>query len=161
MSGDQFRRVMGHFATGIVVAATRDESGLPAGLTCNSFTSVSLDPPLVLFCVDRNSTTLPAFLHTRAFSLSILSEEDEEVSRQFASADPKARFDGVAVQTASTGVPILTSALAWIDCDLHEAVEAGDHMILLGHVRATGTCDEQTAGRPLLYFRGKYRSLAS
>lgn len=159
MSEAQFRQVMGHFATGVVVAATRDASGTPTGLTCNSVTSVSLDPPLVLFCVDRDSTTRASFLHTRAFSLSILSEADQATSRQFASADPSARFDGVTVTQAATGMPILSHALAWLDCELHEAVEAGDHTILLGRVLALGVRDDAAEALPLLYYRGKYRAL--
>ncbi len=159
MTGVQFRYVMGHFATGIVVAATLDEAGAPAGLTCNSVTSVSLDPPLVLFCVDRDSTTLSAFLHSRAFTLSILREEDEAVSRRFATGEPGSRFVETPTRTAETGMPILASALAWLDCDLHETVEAGDHRILLGRVRASGIGLVANEARPLLYFLGKYRTL--
>jgi flavin reductase (DIM6/NTAB) family NADH-FMN oxidoreductase RutF len=160
MSEDQFRQVMGHFATGVVVAATRDASGIPTGLTCNSVTSVSLDPPLVLFCLDRSSTTRPSFLHTRAFSLSILGEEDETTSRQFASTDAEARFQGIPVREGITGVPILTDALAWLDCVLHEVVEAGDHTIFLGRVQAMGVREDAGKSLPLLYYRGKYRGLS-
>jgi flavin reductase (DIM6/NTAB) family NADH-FMN oxidoreductase RutF len=160
VTGDHFRQVMGHFATGIVVATTRDPDGAPAGLTCNSVTSVSLDPPLVLFCVDRDSKTLPAFLQARAFALSILRETDEAVSRRFATGEPTTRFVDTPTWTAETGMPILSSALAWLDCDLHETVEAGDHRILLGRVRASGVSASPGAVQPLLYFRGKYRTLS-
>jgi len=151
-----FRRVMGCFATGVVVATTRDAEGERVGITCNSVTSVSLDPPLVLFCVDQKASSHEAFATSGHFALSILREDDESLSRKFASAGTVDRFLEVETREVATGSPILTSALAWIDCAVWKTVEAGDHTIFIGEVRALGAAP---GGDPLLYLQGRYRSL--
>jgi flavin reductase (DIM6/NTAB) family NADH-FMN oxidoreductase RutF len=156
IDGDQLRRAMGHFATGVAVAATRLPDGTPVGLTCNSLTSVSLDPPLVLFCVDRKASSLAAFLDTGVFALSLLGAQAEEVSWRFALGDPEARFDGLSTHAEVTGAPVLEGALAWLDCTVWRTVEAGDHVVIFGGVEAAG---HDLDADPLVYFRGAYRTL--
>ncbi|TVP45464.1 MAG: flavin reductase [Gemmatimonadales bacterium] len=153
----RFRQTMGHFATGVAVAATRLPDGSFVGLTCNSLASVSLDPPLVLFCVDHQATSRAALLESGAFSLSLLARDDEALSRRFAAAVPDLRFEGLALREAVTGSPILASALAWLDCSLWKTVEAGDHTVIFGRVEAGGFRED---GDPLVYFRGRYGTLS-
>jgi flavin reductase (DIM6/NTAB) family NADH-FMN oxidoreductase RutF len=157
IDGSRFRRTMGHFVTGVAVVTARLPDGTPVGLTCNSLTSVSLDPPLVLFCVDRAAASRTAFLTAGHFALSLLAREDVELSERFARSDPELRFAGVAVREEATGAPILEDALAWLDCTLWKTVEAGDHTVIIGQVE---TGDSREDGHPLLYFRGRYGTVA-
>jgi len=157
IDGTQFRRTMGHFVTGVAVATSRLPDGTPFGLTCNSLASVSLDPPLVLFCVDHAATSRVAFLEAGHFALSLLAREDVEISDRFARTVPELRFEGLAVRTEATGAPILDDALAWLDCTLWKTVEAGDHTVIIGKVETAGFRED---GDPLLYFRGRYGTVA-
>jgi 3-hydroxy-9,10-secoandrosta-1,3,5(10)-triene-9,17-dione monooxygenase reductase component len=157
IEGTRFRRTMGHFATGVAVATTRRADGSEVGLTCNSIASVSLSPPLVLFCVDHEARSRPAFLEAGHFSLSLLGRGQEELSRRFASADSAERFDGVSTRDGVTGAPVLDGAVASLDCTLWKTVEAGDHTILIGQVEAAVAEGDPD---PLLYFRGRYGSIA-
>jgi len=127
------------------------------GMTCNSVTSVSLEPPLVLFCVDRQASGHEAFLTAGHFALSILRQEDEALSRRFATPGVDDRFSGIEAEEAFTGAPILSSALAWVDCVVWKSVEAGDHTIFVGEVKAMHAGE---GGQPLLYLQGRYRALA-
>lgn len=149
-----FRKTLGRFATGITVVTARDAQGVPHGLTVNSFTSVSLDPPLVLFCLGKSSTSLDLLLASNSFCINILSVDQEALSTRFASRLEN-RFEGVAWQTGETGSPLLGGALAALDCRKRQTVEAGDHYILVGEV-LTATFRE---GDPLLYFASRYRRL--
>lgn len=153
----RFRQTMGHFVTGVAVAATRLPDGSLVGLTCNSLASVSLDPPLVLFCVDRQAASRSALLESGAFALSLLSHRDQALSTRFAAEAADLRFEGLALREAVTGSPILESALAWLDCTLWKTVEAGDHTVIFGRVEAGGF---QEDGAPLVFFRGRYGTLA-
>ncbi|MCZ4280158.1 flavin reductase family protein [Kiloniella laminariae] len=150
----EFRKALGNFATGVTVVTTRDKAGIPHGLTANSFSSVSLDPPLVLFCIDKRSNCLPAFEEGDAFAINVLSDKQQDISNRFAFAEE--RWDGVKTTTLQTGVPILAGCLANLDCSMHARFDAGDHIIVVGKV-------EQlllgTEGNPLLYFKGKYRGV--
>lgn len=157
IDGTRFRRTMGHFVTGVAVATTRLPDGTLAGLTCNSLTSVSLAPPLVLFCVDRSAASRAAFLEAGHFALSLLTQEDVKISERFALAAPELRFEGLAVRAEATGAPILEGALAWLDCTLWKTIEAGDHTVIIGRVETAGFRED---GDPLLYFRGRYGSVA-
>jgi flavin reductase (DIM6/NTAB) family NADH-FMN oxidoreductase RutF len=148
----QFRRVLGHFATGVTVVAAQVDGGPPRGLTANAITSVSLDPPLVLVCVEHVADTHDVIAESEAFAISVLRQDQEAVARRFASYDPDAKFDGVAYRAASTGAPVLVDALAWIDCRLWARYDGGDHTIFVGEVVDGDTED----GAPLLYFRGGY-----
>jgi flavin reductase (DIM6/NTAB) family NADH-FMN oxidoreductase RutF len=154
ISADHFRLVMGNFATGITVVTTRDAKGQPCGLTVNSFTSVSLDPLLVLVCLDKRLSNLQAFKDTKQFGVSVLSEHQEDVSRLFAKRDSERPaslyFDG------KLGLPLLINSLAVMECETVEIYEGGDHLIFLGVVKSGEVLQ---ADHPLLYFRGKYRTL--
>ena len=145
---------MGNFATGITVVTTRDSNREPRGLTVNSFTSVSLDPLLVLVCLDRKLSSLEAFETSKRFGVSMLSEHQEEVSRLFARKDSdrpaSLYFEG------RLGMPLLKNALAVMECETVEIYSGGDHLIFLGEVK---DAEVLHIGQPLLYFRGKYRTL--
>src|SRR5215831_19664404 len=127
VNSDQFRRVMGNFATGITVVTTRDRNGNAYGLTVNSFTSVSLNPILVLVCLDNNLSGLQTFRDSRHFGISMLSEHQEEISRMFAKKDSERPstiyFEG------KLGVPLLKNSLAILECETVEVYAGGDHQI--------------------------------
>jgi 3-hydroxy-9,10-secoandrosta-1,3,5(10)-triene-9,17-dione monooxygenase reductase component len=146
-----FRQVLGHFATGVTVVTGADDAG-PVGLSVNSFTSLSLDPPLVAFAVKRESTTWPRIRATGRFAVNILSEEQETVCRRFASAGGD-RFDGIAWRPSPGGSPVLDGALAWIDATVEAEHNAGDHVMVIGRVSQLGVARE---GTPLLFYRGGY-----
>lgn len=153
-SGD-LRRALGAFATGVTVVTTLDEIGRPTGFTANSFTSVSLDPPLILVCLAKCARSHPIFRAAGCFAISILAEEQREISASFATAGAD-KFSGVGWRRESTGAPVLDGVSAWLDCVTHEQVDAGDHVILIGRVVAYG----HTAQLPLCYCRGTYINLA-
>jgi flavin reductase (DIM6/NTAB) family NADH-FMN oxidoreductase RutF len=150
----EFRRVLGHFAAGVTVVTTIDEAGAPYGLTATAFTSVSLEPPLILVCVDKKSESHPHFHTSGIFAVNFLAVDHEHLSRRFAvSGGPK--FEGLAVQRGATGAPVLSDALGHLECRTVNVVDAGDHTIFLGQVEAADARD----GEPLLYFRGAYRKV--
>lgn len=150
-----FRDTLGCFATGVCIASATGADGRPVGLTVNSFTSVSLDPPLVLFCLDNRSDSLSAFLEAPGFALSILSAEQQALSNTFARAPHATRWDGVAAVTGQGGAPLIQGALAVLDCTRHAIHEGGDHTILVGRVLGFAS----QPGAPLLYYRGRYAAL--
>lgn len=145
---------MGNFTTGITVVTTIGPDGVPYGLTVNSFTSVSLDPILVLVCLDNRLTGLQAFKDSKVFGVSILSEAQEDLSRMFAKKD-SVRPASIYV-AGKTGVPLLRDALGTLECETVAIYPGGDHQIFLGEVKAAEMME--THG-PLLYFRGKYQRL--
>jgi flavin reductase (DIM6/NTAB) family NADH-FMN oxidoreductase RutF len=160
---DRYRAVMGSFVTGVTVVTTLDDPagpGLqpqPFGTTVNSFTSVSLDPPLVLITVGRERSIHPVLARTRRFAVNILAEDGQGLSDCFAgapSAIPRSAFCGAAWQPSAHGTPLLDAALAWVDCELEQVIEAGDHTIYLGRVVDLERSDR--ADWPLLYFRRRY-----
>jgi 3-hydroxy-9,10-secoandrosta-1,3,5(10)-triene-9,17-dione monooxygenase reductase component len=146
-----YRTVMGHFATGVTVVTALDGDET-VGMACNSFTSVSLDPPLVLFCAAKSSTTWPHIHNAHHFAVNVLGEEDEALCRTFAAQDVD-RFAAVTHHRGSTGAPILQDALAYIDCETEVEHDAGDHVIVVGRVIELGYATE---GKPLLFYRGGY-----
>ncbi|UXY28242.1 flavin reductase family protein [Streptomyces sp. HUAS TT20] len=154
----EFRRVLGHFATGVTVVtapAVDGEDG-PAGFACQSFSSLSLDPPLVVFMVGRTSTTWPRIARTGVFCVNVLGAHQGELCRGFAvrGAD---KFAGVAYGAAPvSGSPRLAGTLAWIDCTVHAVHTGGDHLIVVGRVDALGTADVDTAPAPLLFHKGRF-----
>jgi flavin reductase (DIM6/NTAB) family NADH-FMN oxidoreductase RutF len=154
ISSDHFRQVMGNFATGITIVTTRDSGGEPRGLTVNSFTSVSLDPVLVLVCFDKNLSSLKAFQDSKRFGISMLGEDQEDVSRLFAKRDaerpPSLYFEG------KLGTPLIKNAIAVMECETTAVYPGGDHFIFLGEVK---NGEILHPFHPLLYFRGKYRRL--
>jgi flavin reductase (DIM6/NTAB) family NADH-FMN oxidoreductase RutF len=147
----EFRNALGSFVTGVTAVTTRLEDGRPVGFTANSFTSVSLDPPLILVCIGKSSSNFDTFAKTRHFCVNILAESQQHISQQFASKGVD-RFAGLAWSAGALGSPVIDDSLAWFECALHESVDAGDHLILIGRVEEFG----QTIGSPLAYCRGNY-----
>ncbi|MET9504023.1 flavin reductase family protein [Streptomyces sp. NPDC006622] len=152
----EFRRVLGNFATGltVVTAPATTPGGPPAGFACQSFSSLSLDPPLVAFMVGRTSTTWPRIAAAGVFCVNVLGAGQREVCRAFAVSGAD-KFAGVAHDPAPvSGAPRLTGALAWIDCAIHAVHTGGDHLIVVGRVHALGAADGDEA--PLLFHRGRF-----
>ena len=151
----EFRSVMGHFATGVTVITTHDGKGGLHGLTANAVSSVSLDPPLLLFCLDKGSASYDSFAASNVFAVNILSNEQEVLSRKFAKKSDD-KFVGVGYRIGRTGAPVLNDVLAHVECEIRHAFEAGDHTIYVGEAIEIAM-DAETD--PLLYFRGGYRNL--
>jgi flavin reductase (DIM6/NTAB) family NADH-FMN oxidoreductase RutF len=149
-----FRQLLGRFATGVAVLTTRGVDGEPTGTTVNTLTSVSLSPPLVLICLDRQHDSHAALSGAECFALNILANDQEELSRRFAAEDR--HFQGVGYRLSDSSVPLLDGALAYIECELEKQVEAGDHTVFFGRVVG----GEVAERRPLLYYRGGYAALA-
>ena len=149
-----FRRALGQFAAGVTVVTTRDGQGRSLGLTVTAFASVSLDPPLVLICVDHRSEAHAGFRHAGLFGVSILAEGQEALSRRFA-AGGAAKFKGLELVKGTTGVPLVPGALAHLECRVSATHDAGDHTIYVGEVLAA----QAQPGRPLLYHDRDYRRL--
>jgi flavin reductase (DIM6/NTAB) family NADH-FMN oxidoreductase RutF len=149
----RFRQVLGHFASGVTVITTRYEGQL-YGMTASSFTSLSLNPPLILFCVDVRINTHDALIGAGHFVVNILAEDQEHLSRRFASREVD-KFKGVAYHTGQLDLPILDGVIAVIECRLHSTAPGGDHTILIGEVVA----GEVHESAPLLYYRGGYHEL--
>ncbi|MDP9349400.1 MAG: flavin reductase family protein [Gemmatimonadota bacterium] len=149
----EFRRVMGHFATGVAIVTTRDPAGRPCGLTANAVCSVSIDPTLVLVCVDHRSDSHDCIGSSGVFAVNVLAQEGgETLARRFSAREVQDKFRGVAYAEETTGAPVLPGALAWLDCRVVEAHRGGDHTIFLGEVMAA----DAREGSPLLYYRGGY-----
>ncbi|MFI6371090.1 flavin reductase family protein [Streptomyces sp. NPDC050546] len=156
----EFRNVMGRFATGVTIVtappATPDTA--PAGFACQSFSSLSLDPPLVAFMVGRTSTTWPRIARAGVFCVNVLAAGQGELCRSFAVSGAD-KFTGVAYDAAPvSGSPRLSGAVAWIDCAIHAVHTGGDHLIVVGRVNALGTGTDDPAG-PLLFHRGRFARL--
>lgn len=150
-----FRKAMGCFASGVSVVTTCDAAKRPVGVTVSAFSSVSLEPPLVLFCLDKRTTDLASF-REGAFAINILQEAQRQVSIQFASRLGE-KWQGIAYDTNAHGVPLIRDSLARLECVVHQVVDGGDHDIIIGRVEAL---DYQTGGQPLLYFRGAYANIS-
>ena len=155
VSAEQFRDVMGRFASGVTVVTTANEAGR-AGFTASSFSSVSLDPPLVLICLGRDAACHDAFVSGTCFAVNILAADQADLSVRF-SSDVGDRFEGVPHNAWVTGAPILDGVLAAIDCRLHAVHDGGDHSILVGRVERLGPVAADA--EPLLYYRGAYQTL--
>jgi 3-hydroxy-9,10-secoandrosta-1,3,5(10)-triene-9,17-dione monooxygenase reductase component len=154
MDPKEIRNVMGHFATGVTIITTKEKNGEPSGLTANAFTSLSLNPPLVLVCIDKNSQSYSCFQEFGAFAVNVLTEEQEELSGRFATKGAN-KFEGTKWHTGDNGIPLIDGALGYIECTVVNGYEGGDHTIYVGEIlSATGG-----EGRPLLFFKGKYQHL--
>src|SRR5581483_6869558 len=153
----KFRKVLGHFPTGVAVVTGVDSDGHPAGMAVGSFSSVSLDPPLVAFMPDKSSSSWPKFRDSGSFCVNILGAEQEAVCRTFATRGGD-KFAELSWQPASSGAPILDGVLAWIDCDTEVVHEAGDHYIVIGRVREL---EIGTPALPLVFFQGGYGRFSS
>jgi flavin reductase len=155
-SGADFRQALGAFATGVTVITTRGEDHL-FGMTANAFSSVSLDPPLVLVCVISRTTGAEVIERNAMFAVNILGAHQEPISRYFASKDrPRGlqAFDEIPHTTAVTGAPIIEGAAGFLDCRLHAAHEAGDHIVFIGEVLAIAN---DANVEPLVFHGGRYR----
>src|SRR6202165_13523 len=131
---NQLRQVMGHFVTGVTIITTFTKAGQIHGLTANAFTSVSLEPPLLLIAVDKKAESYPAFEESRVFTVNILADGQEALSRRFAVSGGN-KFEGVAYRIGANGAPILDGTLAYIECALYAAYDGGDHSIYLGEIQ--------------------------
>lgn len=148
------RNAFGAFATGVTVVTTRQHDGTPRGFTANSFTSVSLDPPLLLVCLAKTAHSADIFANAPHFAVNILSEDQKAVSGLFASRSPD-KFAQCAWTAGPADMPLIDGALAQFTCANHQLVDAGDHLILIGRIEAFSTSE----GQPLGYFRGNYFSI--
>jgi 3-hydroxy-9,10-secoandrosta-1,3,5(10)-triene-9,17-dione monooxygenase reductase component len=150
-----FREVLGHFCSGITIVTSLDE-GRPVGTVCQSFTALSLDPPLVAVCAGLGSTTWPRIRRSGRFCANVLTAHQEPLSRSF-SVSGGDKFAGVDWAPSPCGLPVLADVLAWVECSIDAEVEAGDHTILIGRVLDLGRT--LTPALPLLFFRGNYERL--
>jgi flavin reductase (DIM6/NTAB) family NADH-FMN oxidoreductase RutF len=152
---NELRRVMGHFATGVTIITTISKDGTPYGLTANAFMSVSLEPPLLLISVDKKAESYVYFEESKVFTVNILSDNQEGLSRKFAVSGGN-KFEAVAYRRGANNVPILEDTLGHIECRLYATYDGGDHTLHLGEVLEAETRE----GRPLLFYRGGYRAFS-
>lgn len=151
-----FRDVLGHFASGITIISGVDDEG-PVGFTCQSFYSVSMDPPLVSFSVMTNSTSYPRIRDTGTFVVNVLSHDQHHVSSQFARKGAD-KWAGVDWSPTLAGNPAIHDTLVWLECDIWAEHEAGDHSIVIGRVNEMSIAEVRTP-EPLVFFKGAYRRL--
>ena len=152
---DEFRRVLSHFATGVTIVTTCDKAAVPTGLTVSAFTSLSLDPPLILVCVDHKAQSYPALRDSACFAVNVLTTGQEAASRRFASTRTVDKFNGVPYQLSDLGLPLLDEALVCLECAKVGAHVEGDHTIFVGRVERTRVNE----GDPLVYYRGEYNRI--
>jgi 3-hydroxy-9,10-secoandrosta-1,3,5(10)-triene-9,17-dione monooxygenase reductase component len=153
-----FREALGHYASGITVITSHID-GEPIGFTCQSFYSVSMNPPLVSFSVMSSSASFPKIRQAGRFAVNILSDEQVRISNQFARRGTD-KWHGVEWQESPLGNPIIAGSLHWLDCEIYAEHAAGDHMIVIGEVKALNLQEAATT-QPLLYFKGQYRNIAA
>lgn len=154
IASEEFRRACGRFATGIAVATVLDALGRPHGLTVNSFSSVSLTPPLVLICVGRNVTVADSFRAAEFFGINVLAADQREISDRFARKGLD-RFANIPWHRGKTGSPLLAGVLASLECAVRQRIPSGDHEILVGEVVQAHVNE----GSPLLFYASGYREL--
>ncbi len=147
-----YRRVLGNYPTGVTVVTAIDEEGRPVGMAVGSFTSVSLDPPLVAFFPDKGSSSFPRIRSSHSFCVNVLAADQEDVCRAFAQRGGD-KFAGISWRPAASGAPRLDGVAAWIDCDFDSVTDAGDHYLVMGRVREL---DGAGDGLPLVFFQGGY-----
>ena len=154
VSPDQFRAALGAYPTGVTVVTAIGESG-PSGATANAVTSLSLDPPMMLACLDRGSRTLTSVRAQGRFGVNALSAGQQELARRFAGKDAEAEKWQMVEWAESDELPRLAGSLMWVACELRDLIDGGDHLILTGNVLAA----ESREGLPLIFHRGDYRDL--
>jgi flavin reductase (DIM6/NTAB) family NADH-FMN oxidoreductase RutF len=154
IDAQELRRVMGHFATGVTVITTTDKDGNPQGLTANAFMSLSLNPPLVVISVDKNATCYSCFEPNNGFTVNFLSEDQEEISRRFATKGAE-KFANLKWHPASNGTALIDGALGYVECNVTQCHDGGDHTIVIGEIVNLAASGD----RPLLFFKGKYQKL--
>ncbi len=151
---DEFRAALGRFASGVTVITTRDNDGNLHGITVSAFCSVSLEPPLILICVEKTTGSYRALEESENFVVNILREDQQYYSDQFASYLPE-KFNGIEFEMNDADIPVLKNTLANLECRLVNAYDGGDHTIFIGLVEKNLVADEQ----PLIYYHGNYRKL--
>ena len=151
--GDAMRAVMGSFATGVTIVTAVDE-GRPVGFTCQTFVSLSLDPPLIALAPARTSTSWPRIKEAGAFAVNVLADEQVDICRAFARSGVD-KFDSIDWVAGRTGSPLLPGSLAWVECEVELVHDAGDHELVIGRVSALGQRD----GEPLVFFRSGFSTL--
>lgn len=156
MDAQRFREILGSYPTGVTIVTARDAAGDPFGLTVNSFTSVSLDPPLVLVCIDRLSSSHAALLEAGTFVVNVLADDQSALAARFATDPSEERFLDLAWEEGPLGDPVLPGGVAWLACRLHDAHPAGDHTILVGEVVELAGSDREA----LVFHRGGYAVVA-
>jgi flavin reductase (DIM6/NTAB) family NADH-FMN oxidoreductase RutF len=157
IDSSEFRRVLGHFATGIAIVTSCREDGEPCGLTINSLSSVSLEPTLVLVCIGHAADSHSCIERAGFYAVNVLDDRrGETLARRFATWGVDDKFQGIAYRPEVTGAPVLNDSLAWMDCRIRQAYPAGDHTIFVGEVIAADT----SVGAPLVYYRGGYGRFA-
>jgi len=149
---DQFRQVLSHFAAGVTVVTTLDGEQRPHGLTATAFTSVSLEPPLVLVCIDKSADTYPHFEPAGLFAVNFLALDQRDISQRFAKHGGE-KFAGLGWRPGVLGAPLLDGTIGHVECRIRYSYEGGDHTILVGEIESADTSD----GEPLLHFRHAYR----
>ena len=154
ISKEEFRQALGHFAAAVTVVTTKTRDGGRAGITVTAFSSLSLDPPLVLVCIDRRARLHAELQVDRPFAVNILKDDQELVSRRFASSQGD-QFQEIGTSDGASGAPLITGALASIECRVTQCLSGGDHTIVVGEVQAA----QISEGKPLVYFRGGYAQL--
>lgn len=155
----RFRDALGQFPTGVAIVTARTRDGERLGMTVSSFNSVSLDPPLVLFSVHRQALTFAIWKAVDRYAINILNEEQEQLSNQFARAKGD-KWEGISPLTGETGVPTMPNAAVVFECESYAHYDGGDHEIFVGRVAAMHQ-HSVNRGRPLVFFDGRYRQLAS
>ena len=151
---DEFRSVLGRFPSGVTVVTTKAPDGGDQGMTVSAFCSVSLDPPLVLICIEKTASAYDALMKAKGFVVNVLSASQEQIARRFSIIDID-RFEGIGYTRSQDGFAVLDDALGVIECSAFATHDAGDHTIIVGEVEAT----RAESGTPLLYYRGGYAQL--
>lgn len=151
-SPDEFRAALGMFATGVTIVTGRDANGVRIGLTANSFNSVSLAPPLVLWSLSRSAGSMPAFTRGSHYAINILAADQKALAERFSSKQAD-RFAGVAYREGAGGAPILEGAAAVFECFNRSRYEEGDHVIFVGEVER---CERREGAQPLIFHGGRY-----
>ena len=152
---DEFRAALSRFISGVTVVTMLGKDNRPAGITVSAFSSVSLEPPLILVCIDKRASLHDHLTEGTHFAVNILAEDQQNISRLFASKDED-RFDGARFTPGAAGAPLLNEALAYIECRVVHAYPGGDHTIIVGEVESTSVAEH----KPLAYYRGCYNRLA-
>lgn len=149
----QLKAAFGTFPSGVTVISTRKAGDAPSGFTASSFTSVSLNPALVLFCIDKGSDNIDTYRVTESFAVNILADDQQQISNRFAS-DTDNRFEGIDWSWSELGNPLIAGAVSQLDCTVQQVVDAGDHLIVVGEVKSLATSDRNSLG----YYRGRYQN---
>lgn len=151
---EEFRAALGRFASGVTVVTTKDDSGKLFGITVSAFCSVSLEPPLILVCIEKRAGSHHAFQESKAFVVNILREDQQSVSNHFAS-HLEDKFANVEYDAGIKNLPVLRDCLVNLECRLHDSHESGDHTIFIGQIEKATVREEN----PLIYWHGKYREI--